>query len=181
VATAAVLCVFGPAVGTASADTPNPLTALVSAAAQRLQTADPVAAYKFVTRGSIEDAPREKAVLDAVGKDAVAQHVDPDYVREVFRDQIDATNAVEYGRFAEWKLDTSGAPVTAPELSASRTAIDALNSTMVDEIAAQWDALHAPDCAANLAAAIDAATAKRDPDDLFGAALDFATHRYCRS
>jgi len=165
---------------TAVADPSNPLSALVSAAAQRLQTADPVAAYKYVTKGQIEDPPREKAVLDAVGSDAIAHHVDEGYVREVFRDQIDATNAVEYGRFSQWKLDPAGAPVSAPELSASRTAIDALNRTMVAEIAAQWPELHSPGCHSDLAAAVDAEADQGGRDDLFRRALGYATHGYCR-
>ncbi len=43
------------------------------------------------------------------------------------------------------------APTTAPDLSESRSAIDGFNQTMVDEIALQWNSLHSPSCAAELA------------------------------
>ena len=45
---------------------PSPLDALVSAAAQRLQVADPVAAVKWITHGDIEDPVRVQQVVDAV-------------------------------------------------------------------------------------------------------------------
>ena len=129
----------------ATADVPSPLFALVDAAAQRLQTADPVAASKWITGGSISDPAREQQVIDAVTAQAGQHGVDDGYVQRVFRDQISATVGVEYGRFSEWKLDPASAPTAAPNLSDSRTTIDGLNRTMVDEIAAQWNSLHSPE------------------------------------
>jgi chorismate mutase len=139
------------------ADVPSPLYALVDAAAQRLQTGDAVAASKWTTGGPIED-----------------------HVGRVFRDQIDATVAVEYGRFSEWKLNPASAPVTAPNLSDSRTAIDVFNRTMVAEIAAQWDSLHSPGCLGDLEAARNAVVVDRGFDDLYQRGLAFATGSYCR-
>jgi chorismate mutase len=46
---------------------------LVDAAAQRLQTADPVAASKFLTGGQVDDPQREHQVIDSVSADARAQ------------------------------------------------------------------------------------------------------------
>ena len=77
---------------TADAEPVDPLYRLVDTAAQRLATADPVAAFKWVNGGPpIDDPPRAAAVLDAVDADATAHGVDPDYVRAIFTDQIDAT------------------------------------------------------------------------------------------
>lgn len=162
------------------ADAPSPLFALVDAAAQRLQTADAVAASKWMTGGSIEDHAREQQVIEAVTTAARDGGVDPGYVEQVFRNQIDATVAVEYGRFSEWKLDPASAPVTAPNLSDSRTAIDGFNRTMVGEIAGQWDSLHSPGCIADLEAARNAVVADRGFDDLYRRGLAFATDSYCR-
>ncbi|HUO39125.1 MAG TPA: chorismate mutase, partial [Mycobacterium sp.] len=53
----------------AHADPPSPLDALVDAAAQRLQTADPVAAVKWQTGSNIDDPPRVSQVLGAVSTD----------------------------------------------------------------------------------------------------------------
>jgi chorismate mutase len=162
------------------ADVPSPLLALVDAAAQRLQTADAVAASKWTTGGSIEDPVRERQVIDAVTAAAGAHGVDPAYVETAFRDQIAATVAVEYARFADWKLDPDGAPTAAPNLADSRTAIDALNKTMVAEIAGQWDSLHSPSCPDDLEAARSAVAVARGLDDLYRRALAFATRSYCR-
>jgi chorismate mutase len=162
------------------ADVPSPLYALVDAAAQRLQTGDAVAASKWTTGGPIEDHAREQQVIGAVTTAARDRGVDTGYVGRVFRDQIDATVAVEYGRFSEWKLDPASAPVTAPNLSDSRTAIDVFNRTMVAEIAAQWDSLHSPGCLGDLEAARNAVVVDRGFDDLYQRGLAFATGSYCR-
>lgn len=164
----------------AAATEPNPLTELVDAAVERLVTADPVAALKWQTKAGIEDQARVDQVLAAVNADALAEHIDPGYVRQVFNDQIDATEAVEYGRFAQWKLDPGAAPTTAPDLSSSRARIDVLNHTMVAEIANQWVVLHADGCAAARDDAVGAAAEARQLDSLYRQALDFATHSYCQ-
>lgn len=164
----------------ADADFPGPLNQLVDAAAARLQTADPVAAVKWRTKGDIEDQPRVDQVLAAVSADAHGRGIDPAYVRQVFTDQINATEAIEYSRFGQWKLDAASAPTTAPDLSASRAAIDALNRQMVDQIASNWDLLHSPACAAALQDATNATTASRQFDGLYQQALGSATASYCR-
>ena len=118
-------------------------------------------------------------MLDAVSAEARDRGVDRGFVRRAFRDQIDATVAVEYGRFSDWKLDPGGAPTTAPDLAGSRTTIDGLNRTMVSEIARQGDSLHSAPCGGELEAARDAVVADRHLDDRYGRALAFATRSYC--
>ncbi|WKG05362.1 chorismate mutase [Mycolicibacterium sp. HK-90] len=164
----------------ARAQDPSPLLPLVDAAAQRLQTADPVAANKFRTGGNIEDPQREQQVIAATTAEAASRNIDPAYVGQVFRDQIDATVAVEHGLFAHWKLNPGTAPTDAPDLAASRSTIDALNHTMVNEIADRWPTLHSPSCAADLAGAVDAVATARQLDPLYRRALDHATRSYCR-
>jgi chorismate mutase len=134
----------------AKADGAAPLTKLVDDAAQRLLTADPVAAFKYVTGGAVDDPAREQQVLDSVTKAAVDKGVDPGFVRDVFRDQIDATASVEHSRFAEWKINPGSVPGSAPDLSSSRDTINALNEAMVDDIAQHWDALQVKTCRADL-------------------------------
>ncbi len=163
----------------AHADDSSPLYPLVDAAAQRLQTADAVAAYKWIDGGPITDPPRVKVVLDNVSADASAHGVDPQYVQQIFGDQINATEGIEYARFGQWKFDPSSAPSTAPDLSESRTAIDGFNKTMVKEIALHQDSLRGPSCWADLADATSAVVAERHFDGLYQQALGFATHSYC--
>jgi chorismate mutase len=162
------------------ADDTNPLLALVDAATQRLQTAEPVAAVKWQTGGSIEDPQRVEQVLAAVGTDAKGRSVDADYVRRIFTDQVHATEAIEYTRFAQWKLDPGSAPSVAPDLSASRTIIDRLNTVMVEQVAMHWPALHSPDCASTLDDARAAIAQSRMLDPLYQQALSFSTHSYCQ-
>jgi chorismate mutase len=160
-------------------DDADPLYRLVDAASQRLLTAEPVAAVKWVDGGSIEDAARARHVLDTVGADARDRGIDEAFVRRAFEDQIHATEGIEYIRFGQWKLDPAAAPASAPDLAESRTAIDGFNRTMVSEMAGQWGVLHGPGCAAALDGARQSVIADRGLDPLYQQALDFATHTYC--
>lgn len=164
----------------AHADDRPPLYALVDAAAQRLGTADGVAAFKWLTGGSIEDAPRVRQVLDGVGDDARRRGLDEDYARTAFADQIHATEGVEYIRFGQWKFDPASAPTTAPDLAVSRAAIDGFNRTMVAEMAGQWPLLAGPGCRPALDEARAAVTRDRGLDPLYVDALGAATRSYCR-
>jgi chorismate mutase len=168
-----------PTAAPARGDDTNPLFDLVDAATQRLQTAEPVAASKWLTGGSIEDPQRVEQVLAAVNTDATSKGVDGDYVRRIFTDQIHATEAIEYTRFAQWKLDPGAAPGVAPDLAASRTIIDRLNSEMVDQVALQSSVLRSPDCTGMLDDAKTAVTNARTLDPLYQEALSFSTHSYC--
>jgi chorismate mutase len=163
----------------ARGDDANPLLELVDAATQRLQTAEPVAANKWHTGGSIEDPPRVEQVLKAVSADATGRGVDPAVVRQIFTDQVHATEAIEYTRFAQWKFDPASAPGVAPDLASSRATIDRLNTAMVEQIALHWSVLHSPDCAGTLDDAKAAVTNARTLDPLYQQALAYSTHSYC--
>jgi len=168
-----------PTTAPARGDEANPLFDLVDAATQRLQTAEPVSASKWKTGGSIEDPQRVDQVLAAVSADATGKGIDVDYVRQIFTDQIHATEAIEYSRFAQWKLDPGSAPSLAPDLSSSRTTIDRLNAEMVEQLAMHWPVLHSSDCTGTLADARAAVTGARALEPLYQQALDFSTHSYC--
>ncbi|MBV8786924.1 MAG: chorismate mutase [Mycobacterium sp.] len=164
----------------AHADNVSPLTELVDAAAQRLQIAEPVAAYKWNAHGAIEDPGRVEQELGKLRADADGRHVDPDYVARVFGDQINATEAIEYSRFADWKLNPRQVPAAPPDLSASRSAIDTLNQTMLGQLAANWDVLRSPACAPQLDAARTGVVQGRQLDGLYQQALSLATQTYCQ-
>lgn len=157
----------------------EPLYDLIDAATQRLLTADPVAASKWLGGGPITDPARVAQVLQAVTVEAESSDLPADYVTRLFTDQINATEAIQYNRFSWWKFDPAAAPATAPDLSASRAVIDGLNRQMVDEIAEQWPVLRSPECPLRLAAAKSAVAAERRLDPLYRQALDTATRSYC--
>jgi chorismate mutase len=175
----ALLCGLLASIPAAHADDANPLHTLVDTAAARLQTADPVAAYKWVKGGPIDDPPRVQQVLAAVAADAKSHGLDPGPVRTAFEDQIRATEGIEYARFGQWKLDPATVPTSAPDLSASRAAIDEYNHTMVSEFALQRDSLHDPDCLISLEQARTSVVADRSFDPLYREALTLATRSYC--
>jgi chorismate mutase len=164
----------------AKADASGPLTKLIDDAAQRLQTADPVAASKYVTGGAVDDPAREQQVLDSVSGSAEDRQLDPGFVHDLFRDQIDATDSLEHSRFAAWKIDPGSAPKAAPNLASSRDAIDKLNEAMIDDIAVDWNTLHASTCRADLDQAKAAVATIRHLDASYRQALGYAVHRYCR-
>jgi chorismate mutase len=168
-----------PATAPARGDDANPLIQLVDAATQRLQTAEPVAASKWMTGGSVEDPARVDQVLAAVSAEAKGKGVDVDYVRRLFGDQINATEAIEYTRLAQWKLDPKSAPGVAPDLAASRATIDRLNTEMVDQVALHLSDLRSPDCTGTLDDARTAVASARALDPLYQQALTFSTHSYC--
>jgi chorismate mutase len=168
-----------PVTAPARGDDANPLVELVDAATQRLQTAEPVAATKWISGGSIEDPQRVEQVLSAVAADATRRGIDPGFVRQAFTDQIHATEAIEYSRFAQWKLDPGSAPGVAPDLSSSRATIDRLNTEMVDQVAVHWSVLHSPDCTRMLNDARTTVTNARTLEPLYQQALAFSTHSYC--
>lgn len=175
-----LVCALGVAApGPVRAEPPSVLNDLVDAAAQRLQTADAVAANKWLTGGPITDPARVRQVLDAVSADAEAVGVPADYATTVFTDQINATEGVEYSRFSWWKFDPAAAPSAAPDLASSRAVIDGLNHEMVTEIGRQWPVLRSADCAGALSAATNAVADARGFDVLYRQALDAATRSYC--
>lgn len=175
---AALTGVLGPAIPAHANDT-EALLPLVDAAAQRLQTAEPVAATKWQTKTPIEDPVRVDQVLSTVTSEAAAKGADAERVRRIFTDQIHATEAIEYARFAQWKLDPGAAPVAAPDLASSRAVIDGLNHRMVDEIARQRHVLESDGCADHVTAATEAVASAHDFDPLYRQALSFVTRSYC--
>jgi chorismate mutase len=177
----AVLAILltAPSTTLAQADSTSALTELVDAAAQRLQVAEPVAAVKWNNHGTIEDPGRVQQELAALRANATSKHIDPEYVTRAFGDQINATEAIEYQRFADWKLDPAEAPAGAPDLAASRSTIDGLNQTMLTQIAANWDLLRSPQCPGQLDAARDEVRQARQLDDLYQRVLRRATQSYC--
>ena len=139
-----------------------------------------MAAAKWYAHGAVEDPGRVREMLDNLSAGAAAAHIDPRYVSAVFGDQISATEAIEYRRFSDWKLNAADVPAAPPDLSASRSTIDRLNQTMLAQIALNWDVLHSPMCAAQLDAARRDVVADRRLDELYRQALLTATRSYCQ-
>ncbi|WP_027507143.1 chorismate mutase [Rhodococcus sp. UNC23MFCrub1.1] len=165
--------------GTTAQAADLPLNALVFAAGQRLLIADDAASAKWGTVTPVNDPPREKQVLDTVTRLAAEAGLDQAFVYRVFRDQIDATEAVEYARFAQWKLLPHTAPTVRPDLSTARATIDALNVAMVDQLHRHRHVLTSPGCEALVVAAVADTIGRLALGADYAVALTRATASYC--
>ncbi|MCZ4551135.1 gamma subclass chorismate mutase AroQ [Gordonia rubripertincta] len=155
------------------------LTGLTSAIADRLALADTVAASKWASGAAIDDPAREQVVLDSVTLLAAERELDPAYVRMVFRDQIEASKTVQRGLFAVWSSPGGVPPAGSPDLGPVRTAINALNVEIVDQLAAQEAILSGSLCLPGLAGSTVTTIAAKQFDPLHIAGLIQAESSLC--
>lgn len=166
-ATAAVgvssILAAAPAAGAQSyAPAPGELRPLVLSIAQRLSTADPVAAAKWGTDRPIDDPARERDVLRSVGEQASGAGLEAGRVEAVFRAQIEANKDVQRGLFGYWQLAPAAAPAVRPDLTTVRSVLDDLNRDIVAEISARRQVLAGPECLPDLVtAAVDVVATER--------------------
>ncbi|MFE7270026.1 chorismate mutase [Streptomyces sp. NPDC057623] len=104
-----------PAHPSAFASAPG-LTPLTDLFAERLLLADKVAAAKYGTDKPIDDPVRERQILDDVAARATGLGLDPDGVKAVFRDQIEANKLVQRGLYARWDAHPEEQPMERPDL-----------------------------------------------------------------
>lgn len=178
---AAVLLVGGgtPAAGTGSTSSYARLHPLSSLSAQRLATADLVAAAKYGTGAPVDDPARERQVLEAVARQAAAAGADPAAAVRIFRDQIEANKFVQRALHRAWDADPSTAPAGRPDLAVVREEINRLNGELVRAVAASAPARNAPSCRGVLAATTAHVRHARHLDAPHTVALVRATRTVC--
>ncbi|APA98968.1 Chorismate mutase [Nocardia seriolae] len=172
--------------GQASADTPGSLDRLVTLLAERLDTADTVAAAKWATaerdgdRPVIDDPAREATIYDAMTRLGAQHGLPAPWVRQIFEGQIEANKIVQRGLVTQWE---HGVPAPAPsmELAAVRPVIDRVNGEIIDELASKQAELADPSCPVRLTRSVLAATGTRHGDPLHQAALVRASIPLCES
>ncbi|WP_431041042.1 chorismate mutase [Streptomyces sp. P1-3] len=147
--------------------------------AQRLLTADQVAAAKWGTDSPIDDPARERQVLEAVARQAVELGADPEATVRIFRDQIEANKVVQRALHRQWAADPDSAPTERPDLSQVRQEINRVNGELVRAIAASATARTARACPALLTAGAVRVAHARDLDALHGLALARALPSVC--
>ncbi|WP_225101335.1 chorismate mutase [Streptomyces sp. CoH27] len=158
----------------------SPLRPVASLAADRLATADLVAAAKWGTDSPIDDPAREQQVLDSVAAQAQRIGADPDEVRRIFRDQIEANKVVQRALFARWTAHPEQAPTTKPDLNVVRQTINRINTDLVQSIADTTPERIAPTCDPELAVAVVEVHHDKHPDLLHTAALVRSLVSVCR-
>ncbi|MFJ9416499.1 chorismate mutase [Streptomyces sp. NPDC101227] len=155
------------------------LRPLAELSAERLATADLVAAAKWGTGSPIDDPARERAVLDAVAEQARRSGADPEATVRIFRDQIEANKIVQRGLFREWDADPSRAPAERPDLDEVRKEINRINGALVTAVAESPRARSAPYCGPLLSGAAVRVRHERRLDALHTVALARALRSVC--
>lgn len=179
-ATAAPLTVDPrPTVGMAHSGSYGQLRALVVLFAERLATADLVAAAKWGTSDPIDDPARERVVLDTVRRQAVEIGVDPGATVRIFRDQIEANKVVQRGLHRLWAADPAKAPTRRPDLDEVRKEIARINSGVVRAVADSSSVRSARYCRGLLTAAAGQVRQEKQLDRLHGKALLRAVPSVC--
>ncbi len=169
-----------PAVGAAAHSGPyGQLRTVAALSADRLATADLVAAAKYGTGSPIDDPVREQQVLDSVARQAVDAGGDPEATVRVFRDQIEANKLVQRALHRTWDADPSTAPTERPDLGEVREEINRVNGELVRALAASTPARTAPYCGWLLTAAAVHVRHEKGLDPLHATALRRALPSVC--
>ncbi|MEU3992871.1 chorismate mutase [Streptomyces platensis] len=184
--TGAAGAVAAPAAPSAAAGTPatahspyGQLRPLAVLSAERLATADLVAAAKWGTGGPVDDPAREQEVLRAVAEQARQLGADPEVMVRFFRDQIEANKIVQRGLHRAWDADPGRAPTERPDLGQVRKEINRINHELVRAIAGSPYARSAPYCAPLLTAAAVQVRHERQLDGLHTGALARSLRSVC--
>jgi chorismate mutase len=178
---ASSMVLLSPAVVQAAPVTFPSLSGLTEAISDRLALADTVAASKWASGAAIDDPAREQVVLDSVSELAVERGLDPEYVRTVFRDQIEASKTIQRGLFFVWSLPGQTPPSGSPDLGPVRTAINQLNVEIVDQISAHRNLLAGSACLPAVAASTVHAVGNEHLDPLHVAGLIQGQLSVCRN
>ncbi|MFI1306476.1 chorismate mutase [Streptomyces sioyaensis] len=147
------------------------LRSLATFSAERLATADLVAAAKWGTGSPIDDPAREQEVLKSVAEQARQLGADPEATTRIFKDQIEANKVVQRGLYRQWDADPAQAPTERPDLQEVRKEINRVNGELVRAIAASPHARSAPSCTPLLTTAAARVRAERQLDGLHTVAL----------
>lgn len=158
-----------PPVAALAAHPPSGLDSLVVLSAERLETAETVAAAKWHTGAPVDDPAREEEVLDSAREEAARSATDPERAAAVVRDQIEAHKTVQHALHARWTALPGQAPTEEPDLGEVRPELDRITSGLVRELAAAEHERTRADCPGHLARSADRDTRERGSD---GAAPD---------
>jgi chorismate mutase len=147
--------------------------------AQRLATADLVAAAKWGTGAPIDDPAREEQVLNTVAAQAEKAGADPEQTRRIFRDQIEANKMVQRALHRRWAAHPAEAPTTRPDLNDVRQEINRINEALVSAIADSASDRFSPLCPVELGVSAVYVRHQRQLDALHSRALDRALRSVC--
>jgi chorismate mutase-like protein len=84
------------------------LQSLVETSARRLAFAEQVALAKWDSGTPVEDAVREAQVIASATKAGESRGLDPAWVSNFFRAQIEANKLIQYSLSADWRRQSAG-------------------------------------------------------------------------
>jgi chorismate mutase len=129
---------------------------LVSLVEQRLSLMDGVARSKWTSGAPIEDLPRERQIISAIGGEASAYGLERAFVEEFFRAQIEASKVIQRARFATWTASRQPPFAQPPDLQREiRPQLDALNPALLHALADAQAALRLPRTSSELSRRIE--------------------------
>lgn len=160
-------------------DAAGPWDPVVAVVADRLATADAVAASKYASKAAVEDPGRERTVLDAASAAGAARRLEPAEVTAVVGDQIAASKVVQYGLLEDWTDRPASAPTGQPDLAGVRATLDAVTPRLVDTLAGAQSARTDPACRGAVTSAAVRVAAARNLDSLHRRGLDRALRSLC--
>jgi chorismate mutase len=101
----------------------------------RLALMHDVAHTKWNTKRPVGDPEREQALLREMAEKGQEHGLDPEFTRAFFASQIAAARLVQEADLASWRVEGRGPFADAPDLTALRMRIDAINQDLLGALA----------------------------------------------
>lgn len=179
VASALVLGCATTASATAAPPAAVPLAPVVELSADRLATAELIAAAKWHSGEPVEAPEREATVLAEAERSAHALGGDAAVALAVMRDQIEANKVIQRRRHADWYAHPDRSPLRPPDLADARADLDRITPALVAALTDARAGLAAPGCEAELDRAARRVAAERGLDRPGRAALAVSLSSVC--
>jgi chorismate mutase len=132
------------------------LQPLVETSARRLAFAEQVALAKWDSGTPVEDAAREAQVIASATKAGESKRLDPAWVSNFFKVQIEANKIIQYLLIAEWRRQGKAPDHTPVSLAgAIRPQLDKVQDVLIAELAEAAEIRASASCRTDIAKAID--------------------------
>lgn len=103
---------------------------------RRLALADAVARSKWNSGAPVEDLPRERAIVETIGREAPRYGLAPAFAMDFFRAQIDASKIAQNALLAQWRAAARAPFADAPDLQRDvRPQLDTLTPLLLAALA----------------------------------------------
>lgn len=146
---------------------------------QRLALAEDVAKSKWNNGSQIHDPERAESVLRSAVNQARENNLDEIYIRNVFQDQIAASESVQYSLFSHWSLDRGTNPPVG-DIDSVRVKLTDLTDDIINSLKKiNREGTGKGQCSVEIAAATERKIQINQWHDGRGDALRFATERVC--